>query len=560
MNKKLTLPAFALALSVVASGCELGVTNPNQPDRARALASPDDVETLISSAYAAYWGVAHYWRSNHLASDVMSNHHSASWGNFGMNDLGREPRESLPNQVSYSYAYVFEVPWQDNYQAIAAATDGIRALDAGLEIGAGGARNARARAFAKFMQGLSSCNLALWFDQAFIIDETVDLSTGVPAAVPFGQMMADALSKLSEAEQLARGNSFTLDEGWMNGNALTNTQFADLIVSYRARCRANVPRQPSEVSGVDWATARTEATSGLRNLVIEGNEAGVDPWWDGIKSLGTENSTWHRAHMDWVGQSDVSGNYQAWLAIPLAQRQPFPLSGPDARMPTGTNNGDTGLYMRYNSACCPFRPERGTYRQSHYGDYRHDAYLNSCSFCYFGPITEMIPAEMDLIAAEAELELGNDGAAATLINLTRVGNGNLPAVTGAGTVPGGADCVPRKRFDPTGSCGDLRDALQYEHLMEVFQLSGGLTYFFMRRQGELPSGTALQWPIPASDLEVLQLDVYTFGGQPGQPGSAPSIVPGSLPSALERASWTLEMVERRQQEKLQAMQTDLRVR
>jgi GMP synthase (glutamine-hydrolysing) len=69
---------------------------------------------------------------------------------------------------------VFEDSWQDNYGAISAASDGIRAIDNGLEIGPGGERNARALAFATFVQGLSSCNIGLWYDQAFIIDQTVD--------------------------------------------------------------------------------------------------------------------------------------------------------------------------------------------------------------------------------------------------------------------------------------------------------------------------------------------------------------------------------------------------
>ena len=104
MNRKLTFPAFALALMVGFSGCELAVENPNQPDRARALAGPDDVETLISSSFQQVWAIGHYWNNANFAFNHMSSRHTATWGNMAMNDLGREPREPLPNPASYRWA------------------------------------------------------------------------------------------------------------------------------------------------------------------------------------------------------------------------------------------------------------------------------------------------------------------------------------------------------------------------------------------------------------------------------------------------------------------------
>ncbi len=559
MNRKLTLPAFALALMVGFSGCELSVQNPNQADRLRALASPDDVETLISSTYQQYWGVTHYWRSNALAFNHMSSRHTATWGNFGMNDLGREPREALPNTPSYRWAYVFEVPWQDNYAAISAASDGIAAIDAGLEIGDGGERNPRALAFAKFNQALSRCNIALWFAQAFIVDETVDLA-GDLQTVPYDQFMSYALAKFDEAIAVARGNSFTLEEGWLNGNPLSNNDFADLMVSYKARCRANLPRTDAEAATVDWNAVRADAQNGLGQLIITGEDASSDtPWWDGIKSLGTENATWHRMHMDWAGMADNSGNYQAWRALPTESRTPVTITTDDLRYPRNNVDQEEGLYHRYNATII-FRPERGTYRQSFYGDFRHDAYLNSCSFCYFGPIQEMIPVEMDLLVAEAALRSGDVATAVAMVNQTRVGNGGLPPVVDGGTVPGGANCVPKKRFDVSGTCGDLKDAVIYEHMEEIFQVSGGLEFWSIRRFDMLPSGTALHMPIPASDLEVLQRDIYTFGGDPGAPGSAPLVIPGNLNSTLERAAYSLGAIQRRQAELNRTKMSELVVR
>ena len=252
--------------------------------------------------------------------------------------------------------------------------------------------------------------------------------------------------------------------------------------------------------------------------------------------------------MDHVGQSDVSGTYQAWLAIPTASRTAMALTSPDLRMPAVNVDGEQGVYHRYNATVIG-RAERGTYRFSFYGDHRWEDYLFSCSFCYFGPIAEMLPVEMDLIQAEGAVEMGNTGAAIALLNNTRVGNGGLPPLVDAGTVPGGAACVPRKRFNLAGTCGDLRDALRWEHMEEIFQLSGGLSYFFLRGQGSLPTATAIHFPIPAKDLETLQLDIYTFGGGAGgeQPRVIP-IIPGDLNNALERARYALDRIEARRAE------------
>lgn len=550
LSKRFISPTSALVLLLGVSACDLEVANPNQADRERALASADDVETLISSSFQQYFGVTHYWRSNALAFNHMSSRHTATWGNFGMNDLGREPREPLPNQASYNYAYAIEDAWQDNYGGISAASDGLRALDTGLEIGPGGERNGRARAFATFVQGLSSCNLALWYDQAFVIDETVDIG-GDLTTIGYDAMMTYALGKLDEAEALARSNSFTLENGWINGNPLDNDDFADLIVSYKARCRANQPRSPSEAAAVSWSDVSDDASDGLGNLVILGEDAsGATAWWDGIKSLGTENATWHRQHMDWAGMADQSGEYQDWLSIETQSRTARQMDFDDLRFPGANVDGTEGLYHRYNATII-FRPERGTYRQSHYGDFRHDAYLNSCSFCYFGPIEEMIPVEMDLYEAEAAFRMGDVGTTVGILNQTRVGNGGLVALTGAGTVPDDAPgrCTPRKRYDAAGTCGDLEDALIWEHFEEIWQLSGGLEFWHGRRFGLLPSNTATMLPMPASDLEVLQLPLYTFGGPDGSPpGTAPALIPGDLNSALERAGLALTGLQRQREQ------------
>ncbi|MXW55612.1 MAG: hypothetical protein F4Z59_02685 [Gemmatimonadales bacterium] len=560
MNRKLTRSAFALALVFGFSGCDLQVDNPNQPDKARALASADDVETLIASSYVKVWEIGHYWTNANFAFNHMSSRHTATWGNNGMNDLGREPREPLPNSPSYRWAYVFEGHWGDAYGGLSGASDGISAIDAGLEIGPGGERNGRARAFAQASQAILSCLLALWYDQSIIVDETTDLAS-LLETVDYNAMASYAMGKLNEAESTARGATFTLEDSWINGNSWSNTELAVYLVSWKARCAANLPRTDAEASGANWSQIISDSQNGIRDVVVVGEDRSSDtPWVDDLKRAGTQNGTWHRMHMDWVGMADQSGEYQDWLAQPTEQRLPRKMTfGDDKRFPVGYEDqtltdpvspsvAGYGPRARYNNSVI-FRPERGTYRQSHYGDARYDEYLLSSWTATFGDMEHMSAKEFDAYIIEGRYRMGDYAGAAEMINVYR-GEAGLPPAPSNPTdpVPSNAagECTPKKRYDVQGRCGNLQDAVWFEHFEQVFNLFGGLEYWHGRRNDILPAGTALHLPIPAADLEVLQRDIYTFGGPAG--GGAgnpipPSIVPGSLDSALERVTYALERLE-----------------
>ena len=574
MKNKLAPTVLALALLVGFAGCDLQVENPNEPDRARALAGPDDVETLIASSFLKVWEIGHYWNNANFAFGHMASRHTATWGNMGMNDLGREPRESLPNTPSYRWAYVFEANWGDAYGGISAASDGIRAIEGGLEIGPGGERNARALAFARSNQAILSCLLSLWYDQSFIVDETTDLA-GELETVDYNAMFSYAMGKLDEAESAVRGASFTLPDTWINGNTWSNNDLADYLVSWKARCAANLPRSDADASGANWGQIISNAQNGIRDVVVVGvdNSSG-SPWYDGLKSLMQENNTWHRMHMDWVGMADQSGEYQDWLSTPTPQRTARQMTfGDDLRFPPSNEDGvysdvvspsiaSYGPRSRYNSTII-FRPERGTYRQSHYGDMRYDAYTLSCSFCFNGDMEHMTAQEMDHYIAEGHYRMGNFAGAAEIVNKTRMEAG-LPAAPANPTdmVPsnGAGECTPRKRYDVQGRCGNLRDAMWFEHFENVFNVFGGLEFWHGRRNGLLPAGTALHLPMPAADLEVLQRDIYTFGG--GGESSAPSpipptVVPGNLNSALERAAYSLARLRDQQEQDARTRTRDL---
>jgi len=577
MKKNLILPAFTLGALLGVGACsDLEVANRNTPDKTRALAAPDDVETLIASSYVQVFAIGHYYNNASFSHVHMANRHTATWGNMGLNDLGREPREPLPNTPSYRWSYVFEANWGDAYRGISGASDGITSIDNGVKIGEGGERNGRAKAFGKGVQGILHCLVGLWYDKGYVIDESIDLSTAELETVDYNGMVAAGIERIDQSIQMSRSEPFDLDPAWVGPNTpWSSSDWADYLTAWKARCRANAPRSDAEANSADWGSIMADASSG--NFAVNlccprWDDTG--PWWDGLKTYAVEENTWHRMHMDWLGMADTSGQYLDWLSFPTEQRTPRLMSfGADQRFPAENIDFAQGVtawtdVSRSNTThrfrtTTPFRPERGTYRQSHYADKRHEGrYFNPADWGSSGGeygIDHMSLDERDLYIAEGRFRTGDYGGAAAIVNMYRTAAGLPPAPANAtdavpGTSGAGGDCIPKKRYDVQGRCGNLRDALIFEHFENVFHIFGGLEFWHGRRFDILPQNTAIHLPIPASDLEVLEQDVYTFGG--GGEGSAPNPIPGAaidpLTLSLQRVAISLERLQERHRE-LQAI-------
>jgi len=163
---------------------------------------------------------------------------------------------------------------------------------------------------------------------------------------------------------------------------------------------------------------------------------------------------------------------------------------------------------------------RGSFRFSHYYYLR----FGTGTSWQTGPLTAMTVTEMDLLKAEALMRLNRAPEAVTLINKTRIANGQLPPVTIAGP-PEEPGCVPRKR---SGACGSLWDALRYEKGIEMLGVDGVIAFFDARGWQTLLDGSFTQLPVPGRELGTLQLPNYTFGG-PGGESSAPAPDPERCP-------------------------------
>jgi hypothetical protein len=531
MIRHLMKTSGVLLLSLGAAGClDLDVANPNDPDRTQALERAADVQSLIAGAFSQwYLGTNAVSEGPGLFLSNASFQHSSMAANFAQLQYGAIPRVPLQNDpVDPDWDNVSGA-WYRNYRALAALGEGLRALerpDVSQDLGP--ANVLRARAFARFVQGLSHASIALLYDRGFIVDETTQaldeqgqLRPGVEA-VDYNQVMAAALGYLDDAIALAGQGTFTIPAEWTT-LPITSSELVRISHSLKARYRAAVARNPQERAAVNWAAVLSDAERGLNHE--SGDTWLLDHWyvhdnwaaWEPNIVYASLTGLWQQANYMILGMADQSGRYQQWLQQPVNQRQPmlagevpFLIQTPDGRLPQGATSAEQaaapGKYWRVGGVSSQWgRPDRGTWRWSWYWDHRW-----FFVFWYGEPVPEIVPDEMRLLAAEAHYHLGNPARAAELVNRSRVANGLSPA-DAAGT---NTSCVPRL---PSGECGDLFEMLKWEKRLEVYLvgLMNAPWYFDSRGWGDLYIGTPLQFPIPANDVIVLGIDggiPYTFGG------------------------------------------------
>jgi hypothetical protein len=70
----------------------------------------------------------------------------------------------------------------------------------------------------------------------------------------------------------------------------------------------------------------------------------------------------------------------------------------------------------------------------------------------------------------------------------------------------------------TNDKDELLRIIYEEKTIECLQTGEGIEFFDMRRKDMLQEGTPLHLPIPGQQLEVMQMEYYTFGGSTGEAG------------------------------------------
>jgi hypothetical protein len=565
MTRTVIRCAAAAACAIGLSACDLEVRNPNDPETERVLATPNDLESLLGTFYRRWhdglyrtlgsvWGMA----------NVQSFENYSSLANNCQNQRAGIPRSindnSLGNSCGGEQQRVYFV-----HSEVARVASSILTQLEDLTLGTP-ARDARARAFAEFLRGVSLGYLALMYDSAAVISPTMgaapedcvpDPLTGtcLGALRGYTEVLDSAFAALQRSIDYATPASasdaggFPLPSNWIPSSTnFTAAEFIRLVRSYRARIRANVARTPAERRAVNWdaviadaqagITARTDGTSGIvldHDNITNTTTGPFKTWvaqWDTY-------GLWHQMTPFVIGMGDVSGRYATWIAQKLEDRgagnQSFFMVTPDLRFPQGadriTQQADFAV-TSCDAASTPCkryfvnRPAGSDqfaglgWGWSNYDFVRfHSWRVRGDGTGQNGRIPFFTRAELDLLEAEGRIYKGQYDLAATLINKTRTrgmeGNpavargGGLPAV--AGTADGGlagTDCVPKMPVNATSAgggtvvCGDLMEAMKWEKRLETAYTHFAAWFLDSRGWGDLAETTPLHWAVPYQDLQA----------------------------------------------------------
>jgi hypothetical protein len=535
------LAAAAATSLATLSACKsdevLGVTNQNNPDVARAFATPDGVENVLKNGFNQVFGATHgsstaIWPA--LQATALESYGSVA--NFGLAQRGAIPRSLVDNTRGNPTAAENFRDFRELFLRGRLVSNAIGAFDVLLANNASiGTKfqDRRARSFGFFAMGMANAEGALMYDSVGVVTQTLG-SREIPGLQAYGPAMAVALAQMDSAIAIANTTRTLSTQDGGGASALTGflpiewmrtvaspvslDDYIRLIRSMKARFRAGVARNPAERAAVDWNAVVADASNGITAdwvLALNAN-LGWSAAWLGQMAVA---SSWSGMTPAIIGMADTTAGYATWIATDRGARSPFLIQTPDARFPKGDTRAaqttaspalSANLPSIYFRARAPGEDIAGeAYGNSYYDHVRFTSYRAGASI---GNWVWMARAENDMLWAEALMRLNRDGEAVVLINRTRTAN-NLPPFPAGSTKdtpappqPTGSatSCVPRT---PTGAggtlvCGSMFEAMKWEKRMET--LFTGYAQWFLDSRGwnDLPLGSPLQYPVPYQEMDA----------------------------------------------------------
>lgn len=400
-----------------------------------------------------------------------------------VNSTGSDPR--LSSDISYL--------WNGIYAAIGQANDVLRAAD---RLNPSETVN-RAITLAKFIRGIGYGYIGLTYDRGFIFELDEDYTTLQLSS--YEELIIKAVDEL----EIARDEALALDGFFFDhitDSNLNAAQFSQLCNSYMAKFLMGMARDSNEFSNYDFEKIRQLAMQGIE---VDWSPTSNAKIWNGPHSYnafqyGHENRFFAYTDLKVINLMDPtypkefnnnpSGCYDTGENLP-------PAVSHDSRLEEDYYYVENIFgWLRF----CLLMPQNS----SNYGHTRYQYnYLTSFEG---NPMHIIKAAELRLIQAECEYRLGNYEQAANIINSgERITRGNLP---------------PVDMTDPEA----IAKAIFYEYSIELDNGGLAVNWSYMRRWDRLQSGRATHFPIPASELAIINESTYTFGGveNAGQPGTA----------------------------------------
>lgn len=545
MMRRFRILAGAVAVLGVVGCQDLDIVNTNNPDRDVALGNPADVETLISSSWRVYFNAIHNTTNiNYLypaiSTEVVSPSNERAL--VTQSAVPRIPFNNSPFATTLTDPLGAGDSWREWHEVISSANEGLSQIAAGMKFISGtGAtavdNTARAEAFAHFTRGLAWGQLGLVFDRSTLIDETMPIpanpdelaSLVIERLRPYPEVLDWVIREFDRAIEVAQANNITIPAEWMHtSEPLSADEFVRLANTYVARHMVYFARTPEERAAVNWQEVLSRTANGITEDFTPQLRSGSGGINSNLYQVAQRNVsscvTCYRSSYWLIGPADVSGRYQEWSAKPYFDRTRFEIVTPDRRI-TGPEPTDRGAYFIHRPNSFGEHSGLGAYLTSAYQWYRADGQSTN------RPVLLVSAAENDLLRAEALIRIGgaaNLSQAAELINRSRTREVEIPGFEGplengafpglppvmADGVPIAPDCVPKTE---TGACGNLLQALFYERSIEAAISDATRAYADYRGwPGRLPPGTWLHLPVPGAELDMLGLEVYTYGGVGGE--------------------------------------------
>ncbi len=475
MNIKYIFTVTLFFIVVGFSSCtkELDVEYNNKPNKDIVFSDPGNVYSIAKSSFYNWFMATNSSISPRMAMWVAADQGTCSWANSGMYHLSMEPRIAFNNTTSYTYAYIFETFYSDMYGTLNQTTNVLKAINKGMVIDINGSdKTELTRAFAYFVHGITMGYLSMVYDKVYIVDENTN-TTDIPVS-GYREGTEEALKSLDKCIEICNANNFTVPDDWINGSSYSSSELAQLANSFAARFLVYMPRTKAENDQTDWNRVLNYANNGIQRP--------LSPYMD--------NSTW----ISWFRIYTVRPGWARIDCRIINLMDPrYPWRFPDdGHNPSKPQSDDKRLQtdFKYNSVN-NMKPERGYY---HFSNYEYTRYPYAIS-TRIGEVTDFSVAENDLIKAEANARLGNLTEAINIVNNgSRTQRGLLPPLSSNTNI------------------NNLLKAIFYERDIELIQTGFGIAFFDMRRRDMLQPGTLLHFPIPAKELMVMNMPLYTFGG------------------------------------------------
>ncbi len=474
------LGSFLLVFFI--SSCEdLKVKNSNDPDYLTAFSGSENITKITSGLIHSWFQTVHEYNSLALGLLVASDAGTCPWG-ITM-DYSKEPRIEFNNHSSYSNAPQNLDYYRGLYYTLASANDVLSLIEE--ETAITDTTKALITAVASFAQGLSLGYLGLIYDRSYIVThKTNDINNSKTSS--YKDVIDTAIVCLDRAIAICKSNIFTIPSEWLPGDTWNSNDFARLASSFAARLMVYSARNKNEDNGTNWDVVHAYAKNGIQKDFAP---LGDRENWYSFYHIYSTFYGWVQTDMYIANMLDPAMpsrwvNADTWDALPAPVTSHR--DGVDDRIFTD---------FQYLSSC-PFRPERGYYHFSCYRYKRLDQYVDT----WTGPMPEFRKTENDYLLAEAATRVGKVQEAADIMNASaRATRGGLPAL-------------------PANEA-DIMKAIHHERMVELMISGSGIQYFQMRKENKLQKGTPLHFPIPESQLDIMKMDYYTFGGTTGIPGA-----------------------------------------